>query len=134
MTHYIGIVHKDEDSSYGISFPDLPGCFSAGEDLAELERNAIEAIDLFLDGEALDQFPSSDMTVVRAGLSEDDREAMLMAVPFVRAGGRTVRVNFTVDAATLAAIDAAAKRRNLSRSAFLVGAAHREMTRRTTRS
>ena len=127
MTHYIGIVHKDPDSSYGIAFPDLPGCYSAGEDLAELERNAIEAIDLFLEGEDAARYPASDMTAVRARLGEDDREAMLMAVPFVRAGGRTVRVNFTVDAATLAAIDAAARRRNLSRSAFLVSAAHHEI-------
>lgn len=127
MTYYIGVVHKDADSSYGIAFPDLPGCFSAGEDLAELERNAIEAIDLFLDGEDAARFPARDMNAIRDGLEADDRSAMLMAVPFVRSGGRTVRVNFTVDAATLAAIDAAAKRRNLSRSAFLVSAAHNEI-------
>jgi predicted RNase H-like HicB family nuclease len=127
MTYYIGVVHKDADSGYGIAFPDLPGCFSAGEDLAELERNAIEAIDLFLDGEDAARFPARDMNAVRDGLEADDRSAMLMAVPFVRSGGRTVRVNFTVDAATLAAIDAAAKRRNLSRSAFLVSAAHNEI-------
>lgn len=128
MTYYIGIVHKDDDSSYGIAFPDLPGCLSAGEDLVELERNAVEAIELFLDGEDFEKFPTSDMTVVRAGLDADDRDAMLIEIPFVRSGGRTVRVNFTVDAATLAAIDAAAKRRNLSRSAYLVSAAHNEMT------
>ena len=127
MTYYIGVVHKDEDSSYGIAFPDLPGCFSAGEDLAELERNAIEAIDLFLEGEDLSSYPAGDMTAIRAGLDEADLEAMLMAVPYVRSGGRTMRVNFTVDAATLAAIDAAAKRRNLSRRAFLVSAAHNEI-------
>jgi len=128
MTYYIGVVHKDADSSYGIAFPDLPGCFSAGEDLAELERNAIEAIDLFLEGEDVGLYPARDMTAIRDGLEADDRDAMLMAVPFVRSGGRTVRVNFTVDAATLAAIDAAAKRRNLSRSAFLVSAAHNEIS------
>lgn len=127
MTYYIGIVHKDADSAYGIAFPDLPGCFSAADDLAALERSAIEAIDLFLDGEDAPAYPARDMTAVRATLDPDDRDAMLMAVPFVRSGGRTVRVNFTVDAATLAAIDAAARRRNLSRSAFLVSAAHNEI-------
>lgn len=127
MTHYIGVVHKDADSDYGIHFPDLPGCFSAGADLVELERNAIEAIDLFLEGEDVAGYPARDMTAVRAELTGPDREAMLMAVPFVRAGGRTVRVNITMDAATLAAIDAAARRRNLSRSAFLVSAAHHEI-------
>lgn len=128
MTYYIGIVHKDEGSSYGISFPDLPGCFSAGEDLAELERNAIEAIELFLDGEEVDSFPARDMNAIEASIDPGEKGYTLMAVPFLRSGGRTVRVNFTVDASTLAAIDAAAKRRNLSRSAFLVSAAHNEMT------
>ena len=130
MTHYIGIVHKDEDSAYGIAFPDLPGCLSAGEDLADLERNAIEAIELFLEGEDASAYPARDMTAIRDALDADDRDAMLMAVPYLRSGGRTVRVNFTVDAATLAAIDAAAKRRKLSRSAFLVSAAHREIAGR----
>ena len=72
MTHYIGVVHKDADSSYGIAFPDLPGCFSAGESLAELERNAIEALELFLDGEDVEAFPASDMTDIRAGLPESE--------------------------------------------------------------
>ena len=25
------VVHKDADSGYGVTVPDLPGCFSAGE-------------------------------------------------------------------------------------------------------
>ena len=27
---YIGLVHKEPDSDYGVSFPDLPGCITAG--------------------------------------------------------------------------------------------------------
>ena len=27
---YIGLVHKDPESDYGVSFPDLPGCVTAG--------------------------------------------------------------------------------------------------------
>lgn len=127
MTHYIGIVHKDADSSYGISFPDLPGCFSAGETLDELERNAVEAIELFLDGEDVTQFPARGIDAVRADMTDEDRDAILMAVPLVRSSGRSVRVNISLDAATLAAIDAAAHRRKLSRSAFLASAVHNEL-------
>lgn len=128
MTHYIGVVHKDGDSSYGISFPDLPGCFSAGEDLVELERNAIEAIELYFDDLDPADFPARDMNrIVADGLVEADNH-MLMAIPFVRSGGRAVRVNVSIDAHTLAAIDAAARRRKLSRSAFLVSAAQKELT------
>ena len=128
MTHYIGIVHKDPDSSYGISFPDLPGCFSAGEDLIELERNAIEAIDLYLEDREPADFPARDMNEIGAQIVEDQGNCTLMAVPYVRSGGRSVRVNISIDAHMLAAIDAAAQRRKLSRSAFLVSAAHKELT------
>lgn len=31
MRTYFAIVHKDEDSAVGVVFPDLPGCFSAGD-------------------------------------------------------------------------------------------------------
>lgn len=129
MTHYIGIVHKDADSSYGISFPDLPGCFSAGEDLGELERNAVEAIDLYLNDQDEADYPARDMSEIEASDAVDrDAGYMLMAVPHVRAGGRAVRINVSIDAHTLAAIDAAAQRRKLSRSAFLVSAAQKELT------
>ena len=31
MAHYIALIHKDVDSSYGVSFPDVPGVFAAGD-------------------------------------------------------------------------------------------------------
>ena len=53
MTVYLGIVHKDPDSEYGISFPDVPGCFSAGASMEELMDMAAEALALHLDGETV---------------------------------------------------------------------------------
>lgn len=128
MTYYIGIVHKDPDSSYGIAFPDLPGCFSAGEDLVELERNAIEAIELYLDDEDVARFPARDMNEIGKEAADDQGNYTLMAVPFIRSGGKTVRVNISLDQRTLAAIDDAAERRKLSRSAFLASAVYKELT------
>ena len=29
------VIHKDRQSSYGVTVPDLPGCFSAGDTLDE---------------------------------------------------------------------------------------------------
>ena len=46
MTVYIGLIHKDEDSSYGVSFPDLPGHVTAGNTLDEAVANAHELIAL----------------------------------------------------------------------------------------
>src|SRR5688500_17619958 len=49
MTFLVAI-HKDPDSSYGVSVPDLPGCITAGDTLDEALVMAQEAIELHLEG------------------------------------------------------------------------------------
>lgn len=49
MTTYFAILHKDPDSSVGVMFPDLPGCFSAGDTCDEAIRNASEALRLYVE-------------------------------------------------------------------------------------
>lgn len=44
MAGYIALVHKDEGSSYGVSFPDMPGCISPGDTLEEALSKAGEAL------------------------------------------------------------------------------------------
>jgi len=44
MTGYIALVHKDEGTSYGVSFPDVPGCISAGDTFEEAVANAVDAL------------------------------------------------------------------------------------------
>jgi predicted RNase H-like HicB family nuclease len=44
MAGYIALVHKDEGTSYGVSFPDQPGCISAGDTFEEAVANAAEAL------------------------------------------------------------------------------------------
>jgi predicted RNase H-like HicB family nuclease len=41
---YIALVHKDKGTSYGVSFPDLPGCISAGDTFEEAIENAAVAL------------------------------------------------------------------------------------------
>ena len=41
--NYIALVHKEKDSDYGVSFPDFPGCITAGETLDEAKAMAQEA-------------------------------------------------------------------------------------------
>ena len=128
MTWYIALIHKDPESAYGVSFPDLPGAFSAADDEEEIVPNAIEALTLWAEDEVLPA-PSSHTDIlaredVRAELKEG---AFLVRIPLVRDDTRTVRANITMEAGTLAAIDAAAKRRGLTRSAFLASAALKEI-------
>ena len=44
MAGYIALVHKDEGTSYGVSFPDVRGCISAGDTFEEAIANAAEAL------------------------------------------------------------------------------------------
>ena len=41
---YIALVHKDKGTSYGVSFPDVPGCISAGDTFEEAIDNASQAL------------------------------------------------------------------------------------------
>jgi hypothetical protein len=106
----------------------LPSVFSAADDEEDIVPNAIEALSLWAEDEELPQ-PSSHADI----LARDDvREelkggAFLVRIPLVRDDTRTVRANITMEAGTLAAIDAAAKRRGLTRSAFLASAALKEI-------
>ncbi len=36
---YIAYLHKDRHSDYGVSFPDFPGCITAGKTLDEASRH-----------------------------------------------------------------------------------------------
>ncbi len=51
---YMGLVHKEIDSDYGVSFPDLPGCITAGRTFEEAREMAAEALALHLEGLAED--------------------------------------------------------------------------------
>jgi predicted RNase H-like HicB family nuclease len=55
MPHYVAIVEDaGPDKAVGIWFPDLPGCFSAGDDIDEALRNAEEALALYAEAAAKD--------------------------------------------------------------------------------
>jgi predicted RNase H-like HicB family nuclease len=41
---YVAIIHKDPDSDFGVSFPDFPGCITAGRPLDEAKALALEAL------------------------------------------------------------------------------------------
>ncbi len=129
MQYFYAIVDKDEDSAFGVRFPDLPGCFSAAEAIEDVLPNACEALELwFEDGEAvtpqrLDRIREVAAKDIAAG-------AFIVAVPFIKRAGRQVRANISLDKGMLDAIDRAAAERSLTRSAFLADAARNEIEMR----
>ncbi|MBF8254958.1 MAG: hypothetical protein HW373_1653 [Deltaproteobacteria bacterium] len=60
---YIAYLHKDRKSDFGVSFPDFPGCVTAGKTLDEARRMAVEALSLF------------NITARKSQMEEIDRRA-----------------------------------------------------------
>ena len=55
---YHVVIHKDPSSSYGVTVPDLPGCFSGGDTFEEALSSVREAIQghievLLMEGEPI---------------------------------------------------------------------------------
>ncbi len=42
--NYIALIYKEENSDYGVSFPDFPGCVSVGVTLEQAKKMAQEAL------------------------------------------------------------------------------------------
>ncbi len=129
VANYIAIVHKDTNTDFGVSFPDFPGCITAGKSIDEAKDLAQEALILHIQGlfEDGQQLPlPSKLEDIMANTDYSDAAAYLVvAVPDAKL--RTVRVNITVPEITLKQIDAAAKKRGMSRSSFLVHVAQQAM-------
>ena len=51
------VIYKDPDSDYGMMVPDLPGCYTAGDTIADVLRQAVEAIELHLESMLRDGDP-----------------------------------------------------------------------------
>ena len=65
-------IHKDAVSDYGVTVPDLPGCFSAGETLDETQAMAKEAIELHLEGLIAEGLPVPSPTSIENHKSNRD--------------------------------------------------------------
>jgi predicted RNase H-like HicB family nuclease len=127
MRYYHAVVHKEEDSAFGVHFPDLPGCFSAADALEDVIPNATEALSLWFEDEDTQAAPSP-VEMIRAQAADDLAEgAFLVMVPWIGRNTKPARVNISIDRAMLDAIDAAAAMRRLTRSAFLSEAARNEI-------
>jgi predicted RNase H-like HicB family nuclease len=117
---YIAYLHKDKHSDYGVSFPDFPGCITAGASLEEARRMAVEAISLHIAGMQEDGEP-----IPRPSTLDDLRNdpALKDAVAFLveaKEPEKTVRINITARESEIAEIDSLARAARLTRSAYMV--------------
>jgi len=86
MSGYIALVHKDEGTSYGVSFPDVPGCVSAGDTFEEAVANAAQALAghfalMAADGEAIPLPRTFEQLKRDPNFSEESSGAIVTIVP-----------------------------------------------------
>lgn len=128
MKQYIGLIHKDAESDFGVFFPDFPGVVTAGKDLDDARAMAEEALafhveGLVEDGEAIPE-PSSLEDVMS---DKDNRTGVAILVSLKTEAKKVVRVNVTIPEDILRQIDQFAASHGYNRSGFLTAAAKKVM-------
>ncbi len=122
---YIAYLHKRRGSDFGVSFPDLPGCITAGKTLEEAHRMAAEALALHIAGMVEDgeELPApSTLDALADDPARKDAVAFLVHVQPGRPE-RTVRINITAREKQVEEIDRLADEAGLTRSAYMVQSA-----------
>jgi len=131
---YLAYLHKDRNSDFGVSFPDFPGCITAGRTLEEAHRMAAEALALHVagmveDGETIPK--PSTLDAVAEDPAMKNAVAFLVHVEPQPQAERTVRINITARAKQVELIDQLAGQAGMTRSAYMVQSALNHSPRRT---
>jgi predicted RNase H-like HicB family nuclease len=120
------VLHSDDGVRYGVTIPDLPGCYSSGEDLDDALNSAREAIESHVEILMED---GHNIPICQPLAAHQNNPAFtsgvwaIVDVPVEKYFGAAEKINITVPKLILARIDEYAKHRGLSRSGFLVEAA-----------
>ena len=130
--NYPIVIHKDRRSDFGVTVPDLPGCFSAGRTIDEALEMAREAIELHLEGIIEDggvaPLPTS-LEKLRHNPDYADGTWALVTVDDDSLRIKFARIGVTMPQRVLDAIDRHAKAHGETRSGLLARAAVRYIGR-----
>jgi predicted RNase H-like HicB family nuclease len=120
MSFVIGLVHG-EGNTFGISFPDFPGCVAGGSTLDETVSRGEDALAVHVesmleDDESLPLPRSRSAILSDPEFKEDVEDAILVAVPMPSA--RRTRVHVMIDESLLSAVERAAEAEGYTRSGY----------------
>lgn len=120
---YIAYLHKDRKSDFGVSFPDFPGCVTAGKTLDDARRMAVEALSLHIEGmiEDGEEIPEASTLDDLAG--DPALKGAVAVLVSVDVSEKVVRYNITARRSQMAEIDRRARNRGLTRSAYIIASA-----------
>jgi predicted RNase H-like HicB family nuclease len=130
LVHYVGILDGSGDV-WGVRIPDLPGCNGGGGTADEAITDAVSAAAewaAFMSAKGRALPPARTLEQILEDTTADLRAGeVAVMIPVILESGRPVRANLSLDAGLLDAIDAAAKARGLTRSAFIASAAREKI-------
>lgn len=116
------VVHKDTDSDYGVTIPDMPGCFTAGVTIDDAVRNIQDAVECHYAGEA--ELPVA--SPLEHWLNDPDYAGgtwLMVDVDLSRLHVKARRINITLPENLLVEIDRYAQMHHMTRSGLLAQAA-----------
>ena len=129
---YPAYIHSDADGSASGFFPDVPGCFFAGDSLDDAFLDARDALVAHFETllEMSDELPLPGNVEMHLEKSPDDYlggQWLLVDIDMKQFDGRAERINITMPRRLLAKIDSCVREHPQcsNRSAFLAEAARR---------
>ena len=121
------VIHKDEHSDFGVSVPDIQGCYSAGSTYDEALTNVIEAIECHLEGLLMDNESIPLGSTMDKWMNHKEFKGgvwALIDIDLSQISGRAKRINITMPERVLKLIDLYAKNHSIkNRSSLLAEAA-----------
>ena len=123
MASYVALLRKEKKSDYSVSFPDFPGCVTAGKTLDEAHRFAVEALAFHIEGMEADGDPIPAPTTLDVIAADPEHRDAFATIVSVTPRSKVQRLNITMSTDTLQRIDAYAEEIGMTRSAFLAHAA-----------
>lgn len=123
---YAIFIEKDSSSDYGVTVPDLPGCFSAGSTIDEAIANAQEAILTHIEGMFMDNETIPTTSLIETLKQKHKNRGYIWALCDIdtsKLSENIKRVNITIPERLLTKIDTYAKDEGETRSGFLTHAA-----------
>lgn len=125
---------KGPSECYGVTVPDLPGCFSSGETIDEAIESTKEAIELQLEGLSEDGLEIPGASLIESFIGHDNFIGYTWAfvdIDVTRYLGKAEKINVTLPGRLIRQIDEAVKALpNESRSGFLAKAALERLAHR----
>lgn len=128
MLYPIAVEKGDESQAFGVTVPDIPGCFSAGDTMTEALENVKEAIAAHLEllAEDGDEIPLAQ--TIDDHIGNEDYQGYIWAVVDIdvsRYLGKAEKINVTLPSRLIHLIDDRVSKdgRFKSRSAFLAAGA-----------